>query len=97
MDDLKNNKFTTRLASLLSERILAKLEPLLGSLLFDNRIEWLTTKEAAAYLRVSEGNLRTKVSRGQIQVHGKLGNSWRFRRDKLDDQLNSSNKGVFDD
>lgn len=67
--------------------------------LFDNRIsEWMTTKEAAAYLRISEGNLRTKVSRGQIPVHGRLGGSWRFHKEKLDKLLNDpNNKGLNND
>lgn len=59
--------------------------------------EWMTSKEAAVYLRISEGNLRAKVSRGQIQVHGRLGKSWRFRRDELDKLLNNPNQGDFND
>ena len=84
------------IANLVASIVIERLEQ--GSnLLFDNRIEWMTTKEAANYLKVSESNLRAKVSRGQIQVHGRLGKCWRFRRDKLDELLNSPNQGLFND
>lgn len=74
------------------------LEQQLSSMLFEKlNNDWLNTSEAAAYLRISEGNLRTKVSRGQIQVHGRLGNSWRFRRDELDRLLNNPKQGDFND
>lgn len=38
-----------------------------NELLFDNLI-WLTTKEAANFLRTSTGALHTAVSRGQIRA-----------------------------
>lgn len=91
MCDMKN------LANSISAKVLARLEDKLQQF-FDNiNNEWMTTKEAAVYLRITEGNLRGKVSRGQIQVHGRLGRSWRFRRDELDKLLNNPNQGVFDD
>lgn len=62
--------------------------------IFDNRI-WLNSKEAADYLRISVGNLRVKVHRGEIQVHGRLGKTWRFRREELDKLLETSIKGDF--
>jgi len=40
---------------------------------FENQNKWLNSKEAAEYLRISVANLRVKVSRGEIQVNGKLG------------------------
>jgi excisionase family DNA binding protein len=48
---------------------------------FDNRIacEWLSTKEAAYFLAVSENALRIMVYRGQIKVY-KFGRRLRFRR-----------------
>ena len=51
-----------------------------NSLLFDNRIRrgWLTTKEAAHFLGVSENAIRIMVHRGQIQVY-KFGRRLRFR------------------
>jgi excisionase family DNA binding protein len=64
---------------------------------FENKIVWLTSKEAADHLKISENNLRAKVSRGQIQAHGRLGKSLRFRRDKLDELLNNPDQGVFND
>jgi len=51
---------------------------------------WLNTREAAEYLRISENNLRVKVSRGEIQVDGRLGRSLRFKREELDRLLESS-------
>lgn len=91
-----NSKIIKDIANLVATIVLEKLEQ--GSnLLFNNRIEWMTTKEAANHLKISENNLRAKVSRGQIQVHGRLGKCWRFRRDKLDELLNSPNQGLFDD
>lgn len=56
----------------------------------NKRSVWLNTKEAAEYLRISEENLRTKVSRGEIKVDGKLGRTWRFKREELDRLLMSS-------
>lgn len=51
---------------------------------------WLNSKEAAEYLRISENNLRTKVSRGEVPVSGRLGRSLRFKREELDRLLESS-------
>ena len=51
---------------------------------------WLNTKEAAEYLRITEENLRTKVSRGEVKIDGKLGRTWRFKREELDRLLVSS-------
>ena len=52
--------------------------------------DWLTTKEAAQYLRISENNLRVKVHRGEIQISGKLGSRLRFRKSELDKLLEGS-------
>ena len=62
--------------------------------LFYNLI-WLNSKEAAEYLRISENNLRAKVSRGEIPVNGRLGRSLRFRRDELDKLLETPQKENF--
>lgn len=50
-----------------------------SSLLFDNRIErkWLSTREAALYLCVSENALRIMVHRGQLRAY-KFGRRLRF-------------------
>lgn len=46
---------------------------------FDNRIEqkWLSTEEAAQYLRISSNALRIMVCRNQIRYH-KFGRRLRF-------------------
>ncbi len=51
-----------------------------SSSLFENRIdrEWLTTKEAAHFLAVSENALRIMVYRNQIKVY-KFGRRLRFK------------------
>ncbi len=48
--------------------------------IFENQIarEWLTTKEAAHFLGVSENALRIMVCRGQVEVY-KFGRRLRFR------------------
>lgn len=50
-----------------------------GNKFFENRIEreWLSTEEAAHYLRLSENALRIMVCRGQIPV-GRFGRRLRF-------------------
>ncbi len=65
------------------------LEELSSSeLLFDN-LTWMTSVEAARYLRKSVGALRTAVCRGQISCR-----KWRrrlyFRRSELDRLLENS-------
>ena len=49
-------------------------------MLFENRMrrEWLTTKEAAQYLLISENALRIMVHRNQVQV-ARFGRRLRFR------------------
>lgn len=51
-----------------------------ANLLFENRIrrEWLTTKEAAYFLAISENALRIMVHRDQIKVY-KFGRRLRFK------------------
>ncbi len=93
---MKINNNSLNIAKIISDEIRQHLDLLAGKF-FKNRIEWLTTTEAAEYLRISENNLRVKVSRGEIEVHGRLGSRWRFRRDKLEELLNSPDKGVFND
>lgn len=62
---------------------------------FENEIVWLDSKQAAEYLCITVENLRTKVSRGEVPVDGRLGRSLRFRREKLDQLLEESLKGDF--
>ena len=64
--------------------------------IFNNRTEWLDSKHAAEYLCISVENLRVKISRGQISVDGKIGNSLRFKRRELDKLLETSlTRGEF--
>lgn len=62
----------------------AKLETL-----FETKLVWMTSAEAASYLRKSVGALRTAVCRGQI-----VARKWRrrlyFRRTELDRLLENS-------
>lgn len=53
-----------------------------SSMLFDN-LTWMTTKEAAFYLRVSEGQIRNMVWRGQLKSYH-LHNKLRFLKSDLD-------------
>ena len=46
-------------------------------------VRWLTTSEAARYLRVSISSIKTMIYRGQVRVH-KLGRRNRFLREELD-------------
>lgn len=46
-------------------------------------VRWLTTSEAAQYLRVSISSLKTMIYRGQVRAH-KLGRRNRFLRDELE-------------
>lgn len=67
--------------------------------LFENRIppihqEWLSTEEAAAYLRLSIGSLRNLTSNGVIPRY-KLGSRNRYRQEELRHLL-LQNKGDCD-
>lgn len=57
--------------------------------IFENRIEleWLSTKQAAKYLSVSENALRIMVCRDQVKSF-KLGSRLRFRLSDLQVLLN---------
>ncbi|MGE0616730.1 MAG: helix-turn-helix domain-containing protein [Bacteriovoracia bacterium] len=46
-------------------------------------VRWLTTSEAAQYLRVSGSAIKNMVYRGQVRVH-KLGRRNRYLREELD-------------
>jgi excisionase family DNA binding protein len=56
-----------------------------SALLFD-KLKWMTSKEAASYIRVSVGQLRNMVWRGQIKCY-RLKNRLRFLRSDLDKLL----------
>lgn len=52
------------------------------------QVKWLTTSEAARYLRVSISSIKTMIYRGQVRVH-KLGRRNRFLRDDLERLITS--------
>tara|TARA_B100001248_G_scaffold165189_1_gene124905 strand:- start:1260 stop:1604 length:345 start_codon:yes stop_codon:yes gene_type:complete len=56
--------------------------------------EFLTTFEAAEYLRVSVGSLRNMTSNGQVPFH-KLGNRNRYLKEDLRKLLLSNRRGGF--
>ena len=62
--------------------------------LSDNLNEWLTTKEAATYLRISEASLRNMCSLGKIPYY-KLERRNRFRLSDLQNLLLASKQGGF--
>ncbi len=53
---------------------------------FFDKLKWMTSKEAAAYIRVSVGQLRNMVWRGQLHAHH-LRSRLRFLRSDLDHLL----------
>lgn len=56
-----------------------------------NNLIWLTTNEAAEYLRVSPENIRVLVYRGVIRAY-KFNNRNRFKREELNLLIESSLK-----
>lgn len=60
-----------------------KVEELSSTMLFLKSLKWMTSKEAAMYLRISVGELRNMVWRRQIHFF-KLGTRLRFLRTDLD-------------
>jgi len=53
---------------------------------------WLTTKEAALYLGISEGAIRNQVWRGQLTSYKRLGRLY-INREELDRQIETSRRG----
>lgn len=63
--------------------------------IFEN-LKWITTKEASIYLRVSVGQIRNMVWRGQLP-HYRLNNRLRFLKSDLDKIMKPSNiGGIYD-
>ena len=88
--------FTSRIKTdeVSSKRYVNDQENLTSHLFIENRIarepvsslenvRWLTTNEAAQYLRVSISSLKTMIYRGQVRAH-KLGRRNRFLIDELE-------------
>lgn len=67
-----------------------------SDLLFNNLIsdEWLNHVEASSYLKVSEGELRNMVSRGEVPYY-KLGRRNRYRLSELKELLLSNRQGGY--
>lgn len=59
-----------------------------SSMLFDN-LKWMTTNEAAAYLRKSTNAIRTAVCRGHIKAR-KFRRRLYFKRSELDRLIETS-------
>lgn len=54
------------------------------------RMEWLTAREAAAYLKVAHRTILGWAKTGRIPAHRLSGSdrvTWRFRADELDDAM----------
>jgi excisionase family DNA binding protein len=67
-----------RAAALVLQRLDARLP--------DRPDEWMTTAEAAAYLRLTPAALRARVRRGTVSAYRDNGR-WLFRRSELDAEL----------
>lgn len=67
---------------------LSEEDSLSSAVLFD-KLKWMTSHEAAQYLRVSVGQIRNMVWRGQLKSY-RIRNRLRFLRKDLDRQLGSS-------
>lgn len=67
---------------------LKKVEESSSTTIFD-KLTWMTSKEAAFYLRVSVGQLRNMVYRHQVPFY-RLENRLRFLRSDLDRVLKPS-------
>lgn len=60
----------------------------------DDNQEWLTTPEAAEYLRVSVGQLRNMTSNGYVPYY-KLGRSNRYLKEELKQMLLDKRRGPW--
>ena len=65
-----------------------KSEVFSSDVLFD-KLKWMTSKEAAFYVRVSVGQLRNMVWRGQLKAYH-LGSRLKFLRTDMDRLLKPS-------
>ena len=64
-------------------------ETLKSSAMIFNNLIWMTTKEAAIYLRKSVNAVHTLVSRGQLRAR-KYSNRLYFKREELDYLIETS-------
>ena len=75
------NSLLGLLASRLTEELKVKYEE-----------EWLTTEEAAEYLKISPGSLRNMTSNGQVPFY-KLARRNRYLKSELKDMLLKEKRG----
>ncbi len=68
---------------------LQKADEFSSAQLFD-KLKWMTSEEAASYIRVSVGQLRNMVWRGQLKAYHLGKNRLRFLRSDLDRAITSS-------
>lgn len=89
----------------LSPFILSGTSPPESKQVFENKIvespelrsdlnQWLTTNEAAEYLRISPASLRNQTSNGKVPYF-KFGRLNRYRKSDLDKILLSQKRGGF--
>ena len=62
--------------------------------LFDNRIEWMTSEEAATYLKISVKSLRNMTSNGRVRYY-KLERRNRYLKKGLDDLILQNPRGGY--
>lgn len=86
------NDYTITTENIVDHEDSYDIEESKGSLKIEDEIEWLTTNEAAAYMRLSVGSFRNMVSDGHIP-HFKLGRRNRYRRSELRNLLSSEARG----
>lgn len=61
----------------------------LGEGLFDNRIRWMTVKDAAKYLGRSENAIRLLIYRGVLRPY-KLGRRTYLNKSEIDEEIVTS-------
>jgi excisionase family DNA binding protein len=58
---------------------------------------FLTVKEAAVFLRTSQGAIRKRIERGQLKPHRPEGSPILLRRDELEQPLDRAARRSYDD
>jgi excisionase family DNA binding protein len=70
------------LVELIDQRVAEKLTETEGG--HSASSPWLTVKDAAEFLRASEGAIRKRIQRGQLKAHRPEGSQILLRRDELE-------------
>lgn len=68
------------------------VESSIGNELASRDCVWMSSKEAASYLRIPVGSLRNQVSRGTLPYY-KFRRSLRFKRTELDRFIEGTRRG----